>query len=151
MLLSNVQRLSATALLVIAQAAVSADALTAEATDVALSNARVRALIPGQDTTVGYFDVTNSGTTDVVLVAARSEGVRAIEMHTIVVDGDMVRMRRLERVIVPAGETIQFKSGGHHLMLFGVAELHQATQITLLTASGRQITGRFERTALRQP
>ena len=148
MLLSNVQRLSATALLVIAQAAVSADALTAEATDVALSNARVRALIPGQDTTVGYFDVTNSGTTDVVLVAARGEGVRAIEMHTIVVDGDMVRMRRLERVVVPAGETIQFKSGGHHLMLSGIAELRQTTQITLLMASGRQITGRFERTAL---
>ena len=148
MLLSNVQRLSATALLVIAQAAVSADALTAEATDVALSNARVRALIPGQDTTVGYFDVTNSGTTDVVLVAARGEGVRVIEMHTIVVDGDMVRMRRLERVVVPAGETIQFKSGGHHLMLSGIAELRQTTQITLLMASGRQITGRFERTAL---
>jgi copper(I)-binding protein len=97
---------------------------------------------------VGYFDITNSGTTDVVLVAARSEGVRAIEMHTIVVDGDMVRMRHLERVIVPAGGTIQFKTGGHHLMLSGVAELGQTTQITLLTATGRQVTGRFERTAL---
>jgi copper(I)-binding protein len=140
--LTNVRRLTATALLVIAQAS------AAEAANVTLSNARVRALIPGQDATVGYFDITNSGTTDVVLVAARSEGVGAIEMHTIVVDGDMVRMRRLERVIVPAGETIHFKTGGHHLMLSGVAELGQTTQITLLTATGRQITGRFERTAL---
>jgi copper(I)-binding protein len=116
--------------------------------DLSISDARIRALIPGQDKTAGYFAISNSGTTDVVLVGARSSGIPAIEMHTVIREGDMVRMRRLRELIIPAGTTVNFQPGGNHLMLFGLQQLAQDTEIELITASGRALTARFRQIPL---
>jgi len=104
-----------------------------------VTDARVRTPIPGQDKTVGYFTARNEGTTDLVLTGAYSDAVRAIEMHVTLRDGDMVRMRRLEEVVIAPGETVQFEPGGRHLMLFGVAELTEPVEIVLQQRDGPDI------------
>lgn len=75
--------------------------------------------VPGRDVAVGYFEITNHGALGINLVAASSPQVRAIEIHTHIADGDMMRMRRLESVSIAPGDTVRFAPGGHHLMLFG--------------------------------
>jgi periplasmic copper chaperone A len=112
------------------------------------ADARVRAPIPGQDKTVGYFTVTNDGGRPVVLTGARAAGVRAIEMHTTVRDGDMVRMRRLAEVTVAPGGTVRFEPGGLHLMLFGTSHLPETLDVELLTAGGDTLNVSFRRFAL---
>ncbi len=131
------------ALLALGCAPATAAAAAEPAATLTISNPRIRALIPGQDTTAGYFDITNSGTTAVTLVAATSLLARSIEIHTIIRNGDMVRMRRLDGVTIEPGATEVFGTGGTHLMLFGVERLAAVNRIDLITASGKRISGRF--------
>lgn len=115
----------------------------------AISDARIRALIPGQDTTAGYFDATNVSAAAVVLVGAESPAARAIEFHTTTRDGDVVRMRRLTEVRIEPGATIHFQPGGHHLMLFGVTSLDDETEIRLLTRDGTVVSTSFRQVPIR--
>jgi hypothetical protein len=113
-----------------------------------VTEARVRALIPGQDNTVGYFTAHNPGSTEVVLTGASSAGIRAIEMHTTIRDGDVARMRGLEEVVIAPGDTVRFEPGGRHLMLFGVSELAMFTEVVLESRDGGRIPVRFETIAI---
>ncbi len=68
-----------------------------------------------------YFSIENSGTSDDRLIDARGEISKKIELHTHIRDGDVMRMRRLKSgVAVPAGKSVAFAPGGHHVMLIGV-------------------------------
>lgn len=68
-----------------------------------------------------YFSIDNSGTSDDRLIDARGEISDKIELHTHIRDGDVMRMRRLDAgVAVPAGKSVAFAPGGHHVMLIGV-------------------------------
>lgn len=107
--------------------------------DLHFDNARVRALIPGQDKTVGYFEVRNDGDQDIELVEVTAASARAAEFHTVIRDGDIMRMRRLEAVIVPAGGALSFAPGGNHLMLFGVTSLSEQNPVTFITQTGDEI------------
>jgi copper(I)-binding protein len=111
----------------------------------AFDDARVRALLPGTDKTVGYFRVRNTSQAPVVLVGARAPGVRAVEFHTTTRDGDTVRMRRLQEVVLAPGETADFSPGGRHLMLFGVTTLPERLPITLVDAGGAEYVQEFTR------
>ena len=105
---------------------------TESAAPLQAENARLRALIPGQDKTVGYFDLSNSSAVPVTLIRAESEHVRAIEFHTTSMDDGIMRMRRRSTVTVPPATTIHFQPGGDHLMLFGVRSLEQKNPIRLI-------------------
>ena len=115
------------------------------AAELSIDNARVRDLIPGQDKTVGYFDITNDGQAPVVIVGASAAPVRTMEIHTIIQDGDVMRMRRLTEVVVAPGATVQFKPGGNHLMLFGVRSLEETLDVELRFEDGATKTVSFER------
>ncbi len=106
------------------------------ATPLELENARVRLPVPGTDKSVAYFDVTNTTAAPITLVSASSNGARAIEFHTMIRDGDMMRMRRLTEVEIAPGATVEFAPGGKHLMMFGVTELGAVVEIVLTDADG---------------
>ena len=108
-----------------------------------VDNPRIRALIPGQDKTVGYLEITNPGTTAATLIGAQSERARAIEFHTTTVEGDIMRMRHLPRIQIPAGATVHFQPGGNHLMLFGVRSLSAENEIRLILEDGSVLTATF--------
>jgi len=106
---------------------------------------QVRALIPGRDTTAGYFILTNNSTGTVTLAGAESELARAIEMHESYTDGDFVRMRPLKNVALGPGETITFAPGGKHLMIFGTREVPETFPITLIFSNGKRRPVTFSR------
>lgn len=85
-----------------------------------ISDAIVRTPLGGQNMTAGYFQITNHSNIDDALIAVESPVAKRIEMHaTQNLDGKMT-MRRQVTVDINAGETIYFKPGGLHLMLFDV-------------------------------
>lgn len=88
---------------------------------IVIDNAFVRLPVPGREVLVGYFDLYNGTKAPVTIVAAASEAARAIELHTMIADGDMMRMRPLKTLTVAPGERIQFAPGSHHLMIFGAS------------------------------
>jgi copper(I)-binding protein len=125
-------------------------------TDPALrvTDARIRMPVPGQDKTAAYFTVENRQASVFVLTGAESGRARAIEIHTIEREGDMVRMRRQQQIVVAPGETIAFQPGGLHLMIFGLNAPDELNapgsdfEIILLGADGERITRPFRVIAL---
>ncbi|MEL7433526.1 MAG: copper chaperone PCu(A)C [Chloroflexota bacterium] len=81
-----------------------------------------------------YFVITNNRDADITLVSATAENIGIIEIHeTIVDDNDMASMQEIEEgLIVPAGETVELRPGGLHLMLMQVeADLVQGETISI--------------------
>ena len=112
---------------------------------IAVSNAWVRAPAPGQGVAAGYFDIVNHGPSAIALIGAHSDVARAIEIHTHIQDGDLMRMRKLDTVALGRDETVSFAAGGHHLMLLGFdAVTSSPIPITLLFSDATQRTVMFE-------
>ncbi len=69
----------------------------------------------------GFLSISNRGAAADRLVSASSPAARAMELHTMVRDGDVMRMRAVEAIEVPAGQTVALRPGGLHLMLVGLS------------------------------
>ncbi len=106
-------------------------------------DAVLRSPLPGADKTAGYVTVRNVGTSDVVLIGAEAETLGSIELHTMIHDGEMMRMRRIDEVEVPAGESVAFERGGKHLMIFGLEDMADSSEIVFLTANDEHLPVRF--------
>ena len=106
----------------------------------ALSEGWIRLPPPGQDRSAAYLTLT--ATSPVTLVAAESPLAQRVEFHTMVRDGDLMRMRQLPEVSLAPGETRRFAPGGDHLMLFGWAPPAEARvgEITLVDVDGTRYT-----------
>lgn len=112
---------------------------------ISVTNAWIRLPAPGTAVAAGYFDIANRADTPIVLIGARSTAAPTIEMHTTEHDGDLLRMRRLEKVELPAGANVSFAQGGHHLMLLHFSGVTTgAVPVTLLFADGSDLTVPFE-------
>ena len=69
----------------------------------------------------GYFKIKNIGNTDIHLLEVVSDSVDNIELHTIIMEEDVAKMRPIKGgVIIKAGESMEFKPMGNHLMFFGI-------------------------------
>ena len=112
---------------------------------VVVANGHVRDTLPGQTVTAGYCDLVNSGPEDAVLVAVSTPIAASVEIHETRNEAGMVRMRRLERVVVPAGSTVRLRPGGMHLMLFDADTAGtQEAPFVFEFAAGQSIRGAFE-------
>jgi copper(I)-binding protein len=114
-------------------------------------DARVRELLPGQDKTVAYLDLTNAGPEPITLIEARSRHARAIEIHQHTRNGNMISMRRVKSIPIPSSETVRLAPGGLHLMLFGVDTLAPSIEIQLLWAHGQVVNVPFRRVTIGAP
>lgn len=67
----------------------------------------------------GYLSITGGATAD-KLVGASSDAAASVELHTHKMEGGVARMRQVDDVPVPAGQKVEFRPGGLHLMLVGL-------------------------------
>ena len=108
------------AALALSHAAVSAQEFTAG--NVTVVEPWSHALPPNAPNGAAYFRVENSGDEADRIVSARTDIADTVEIHTHEMDGGMMKMRRVESVVVPAGGEARFKPHGLHLMLLGLKE-----------------------------
>lgn len=68
-----------------------------------------------------HFNVYG-GPEDVHLLRVSSPSAIRVEMHNAMVDDKTgaVSMAPMDRVLIPAGEKVEFKKGGKHVMMWGV-------------------------------
>ena len=65
----------------------------------------------------GFLTITNKGTTPDRLIAARSTASDKVEIHEMKMDGNIMRMRELEKGLeIPPGATVVLKPGSYHIM-----------------------------------
>jgi hypothetical protein len=84
-----------------------------------VQDAWARPTVQGQTVGGGYFRIDGGATND-RLLGASADIAQSVELHTMRMDGDVMRMRQLDSVEVPAKQTVEFKPGGMHLMLIGL-------------------------------
>ncbi|MBO6676882.1 MAG: copper chaperone PCu(A)C [Rhizobiales bacterium] len=89
--------------------------------DLELSNLRVIETPPNARNAGGFLTIMNMGDSDDRLVAAFSPAAERVELHTMTMDGDVMRMRELEDgIALPAGEMVELAPGGLHVMFIGL-------------------------------
>ena len=93
-------------------------AVEAATQSVQVANAWVRAPAPGQKTISAYVELTSER--NAALVAAGSPAAARVEMHSMSMEGGVMRMRAVPRIDLPAGRAIKLAPGGLHLMLIDV-------------------------------
>lgn len=95
-----------------------------------VSAAYVMPPFPGRDTAAGFFEITNHGPDD-RLISASSPISDAVEIHTHSDDGGVMKMRRIDGVDIAQGETLVFRPGSYHLMMFGAVIPEDAEDVAL--------------------
>lgn len=110
----------------IASPALSAETATAGGTVVVgtltLSAGTAKPMPPGAKVGGGGLTIANAGQTDDTLVAVESAAAGRVELHEMTMDNDVMRMRKLNGIAVPAGQTVTLTGGGLHLMFMDVAK-----------------------------
>ena len=101
-------------------------------TGIVISDARIQAPLKGKTTTAGYLEVTNLSKVDDALIGVESPIAETVEVHQSSQEDGLIKMRRQVSVDLKAGESIEFKPGSYHLMLFGV-DLSDQPQDAALT------------------
>lgn len=85
---------------------------------VTAKDAWVRGTVGKLTTTGAFMDLTAA--TDSRLVAAASPVAGTVEIHEMRMEGDVMRMRAITGLDLPAGKTVELRPGGYHVMLMGL-------------------------------
>ena len=79
-----------------------------------------RPTLPGQSAGGAYLSVTNNGGAPDRLLGGSSPAAAGVEVHEMRMEGDVMRMREMQGLELPAGKTVTLAPGGLHLMLTGL-------------------------------
>ena len=90
-------------------------AAIAQTAPVQVEGAWARASVPGQKGTGAFMRLTSKET--VRLVRAESPAAGVTEVHEMKMEGDIMKMRAVPALELPAGKTVELKPGGYHVML----------------------------------
>ena len=85
-----------------------------------VKNAWVRSTVPGQMGTGAFMKLTAKVGTQLVGVSSPVAGVG--EVHEMKMDGDIMKMRAVPALDLPAGKTVELKPGGFHVMLMDLKQ-----------------------------
>ena len=99
-----------------------------DAAHVAAEGAWARASVAGQQATGAFVRLTAKE--PLRLVGVRTPAAAVGEIHEMKMEGDVMRMRALDGLDLPAGQTVELKPGGLHLMFQQLkAPLQEGTQV----------------------
>jgi periplasmic copper chaperone A len=56
------------------------------------------------------------------LTGASTPAAQAAQLHTVSMEGGVMKMRQVDGIDLPAGQSVTLKPGGYHLMLMGLAQ-----------------------------
>jgi copper(I)-binding protein len=87
---------------------------------VSVKDAWVRATVPQQKATGAFMRI--DAAKDTKLVAASSPVTPVVEVHEMAMQDNVMRMRQLSALDVPAGKTVELKPGGYHVMLLDLKQ-----------------------------
>ena len=100
--------------------------------DVEIDGAYARASIPNVPNSAAFFVIKNNSDKDIAITSANSDIAEKNELHTHIKENQMMKMMKIEKLVVPAKSSLELKSGGDHVMLIGLKkELKAGDEISL--------------------
>jgi copper(I)-binding protein len=80
----------------------------------------IRATVAQQKSTGAFFQL--KATSDSRLVEVRSAAADMVQIHEMAMEGDVMKMREVPGIDLPAGKTVELKPGGYHVMMMGLKQ-----------------------------
>ena len=111
--------------------------------DIIISNAYVRASIPGTSGSSAYMNIANNNEKTVTLVKVISKISPRIEMHQHTMHNNMMKMRKVEGITINANSKVLLQPHGLHLMFFDLIkplDVENMIEITLYFSNQQKIT-----------
>ena len=100
--------------------------------DIEIEGAYARASIPNVPNSAAFFVIKNNSDKDIAITSANSDIAEKNELHTHIKENQMMKMMKIEKLVVPAKSSLELKSGGDHVMLMGLKkELKAGDEISL--------------------
>ena len=118
---------------------------TAQAQTVEVKDAWVRTTVPGQRATGAFMKITAKEGTRLVGASTPAAGVA--EVHEMKMDGDVMKMRAVPTLELPAGKTVELKPGSYHLMLMDLKAAlpkDSTVPLTLMFKDAKGVESRLE-------
>ena len=110
-----------------------------------IKDAWVRTTVPGQKGTGAFMKITAKEATRLVGASTPVAGVT--EVHEMKMEGDVMRMRALPGLELPAGKTVELKPGGYHVMLMDLKTAlpkDSTVPLTLLFKDAKGVESKLE-------
>jgi copper(I)-binding protein len=130
---------------------VAAAALIAVAAhaQVTVKEAWVRASVPQQQATGAFMQL--QAASDARLVSVSSPVTPIAEIHEMAVQDNVMKMRAVPAIELPAGKTVELKPGGYHVMLMDLKRPMQEGEIVSLTLVFEGKNGQRETVEVKAP
>ncbi|MBQ0932761.1 copper chaperone PCu(A)C [Ideonella alba] len=95
--------------------------MSAALAQTAVSDAWVRGTVPAQKATGAFMQLKSAQGGRLLSVASPLAGV--VEIHEMKMDGNVMKMAALPKGLeLPAGQTVELKPGGYHVMLMDLKQ-----------------------------
>jgi copper(I)-binding protein len=94
--------------------------LSFSAPDILIKDPWVREVPPVSRMSAAFMTIINRGDATDRLIGVSSEISRKAEIHTMIHDKGMMKMRKIKEVTIRPGEEVTLKPGGLHIMLIGL-------------------------------
>ncbi|QWD74831.1 copper chaperone PCu(A)C [Polynucleobacter sp. TSB-Sco08W16] len=85
-----------------------------------IDDAFTRATAPGQQVAGGFMKIENKGNVPDQLLSASSPAAGEVQLHEMAMDGNVMKMRQVKDIAVPANGSVELKPGGYHLMFMSL-------------------------------
>lgn len=86
-----------------------------------IAHPHARATVPGQPTGAAYLKIENRGSAPDRLLSASTPAAQSVEIHSMRMDGDVMKMREASSLDLPPQSTVALEPGAdYHLMLQGL-------------------------------
>lgn len=91
--------------------------------ELTIAKAYARATVANQPAGAAYLTIENKGKTADKLTGASSPVAKSVEIHTMTMDGNVMKMREVGQVEIKPSGKLEMKPGdGYHLMLMGLRQ-----------------------------
>lgn len=80
-----------------------------------------RATVGNMSNGAAFVQIENTGSADDVLLSVSSPAAAKTEIHSMTMEGDVMKMRALDQLDIKVGSKVEMKPGnGYHIMLLGL-------------------------------
>jgi periplasmic copper chaperone A len=117
--------------------------------DVTVTQPWVRGTVPPQKATGAFMRLQSSA--DAKLVAASSPAAKEVEIHEMAMVNNVMRMRPVAEIPLPAGKDVELKPGGYHIMLMGIQHQLKRGETIPITLTVRGNDGKTQTIEVQAP
>jgi periplasmic copper chaperone A len=120
-------------------------AATLAAAQVKVEGAWVRPTVAGQQGGGGFVTLTSAGADR--LVGGSTAVAQRFELHSMAMKGDVMQMRQVDAIELPAGKPVKLEPGGLHVMFIGLKQplaIGSKVPVTLKFEKAGEVKVEFE-------